>query len=97
MTGAAVAKTPHPEVEGPHAWAETRDRYPRDQDGSAKVALLGIDRSILAWALFSQLEAFTSTALPAMLTLDRLRRNVEKAFPKARPFVRPGFDTLRFK
>jgi hypothetical protein len=70
---------------------------PRDQDGSAKIALIAIDRSILVWAALSQIETLTATALPALVTLDRLRRNVEKQFPKARPFIRPGFDTLRFR
>jgi hypothetical protein len=70
---------------------------PRDQDGSAKLALIVIERSILAWAVLSLHEpAFAETALSAMLTLRRLRAAVEKEFPKARGFVRPGFDTVAF-
>ena len=70
---------------------------PRDSDGSAKVVLLTIDRTILAWTgLYLHVPELRETALCAMLTLSRLRRAVEKAFPQARPFVRPGFDTLRY-
>ena len=70
---------------------------PRDSDGSAKVVLLTIDRTILAWTgLHLHVSELQETALCAMLTLSRLRRGVDKAFPQARPFVRPGFDTLRY-
>ncbi len=67
--------------------------FPRDSDGSAKVALLGIDRSIEAWgALRRYLASQTDSILGIMVHLDRLRRRVEAAFPNARAFVRPGFD-----
>lgn len=70
---------------------------PRDQDGSAKIALIAIDRSILAWAVLQLCEpAQRETALSSMLSLARLRTAVEKSFPKARTFVRPGFDTHVF-
>jgi len=67
--------------------------FPRDSDGSAKVALLAIDRSIEAWgALRSLLPSGTDSILDLMVHLDRLRKRVERAFPEARAFVRPGFD-----
>jgi hypothetical protein len=70
---------------------------PKDSDGSAKVVLLSIERTILAWTgLYLHVPELHETALRAMLTLARLRRGVAKAFPGARPFVRPGFDTLRY-
>jgi acyl dehydratase len=70
---------------------------PKDSDGSAKIALIAIDHSIIAWAVLStRLPELHQTSLHAMLTLDRLRRAVEKDVPNARPFVRPGFDTVRF-
>jgi hypothetical protein len=70
---------------------------PRDSDGSAKVVLLTLDRTILAWTgLYGHVPELQETALCAMLTLDRLRRGVQREFSKARPFVRPGFDTLRY-
>jgi hypothetical protein len=65
-----------------------------DADGSAKVALIGMDRSITAWAeLLRQLPDEEDRILPFLHDLSRLRREVERTFPGARTFVRPGFDT----
>ncbi|OGB94938.1 MAG: hypothetical protein A2Z31_08650 [candidate division NC10 bacterium RBG_16_65_8] len=65
-----------------------------DADGSAKVALLGMDRSVAAWAeLLRQMPEEEDRILPLLVTLGRLRRDVEAIFPNARAFVRPGFDT----
>jgi len=66
---------------------------PKDSDGSAKVALIGIDRSISAWSeIRLQFPDQGDKILDILVHLDRLRRNVEKTFPNARAFVRPGFD-----
>ncbi len=66
---------------------------PRDSDGSAKVALLGIDRSIAAWGVLrAALVDERDTTLDMLVRLNRLRRRTEQAFPRARSFVRPGFD-----
>jgi hypothetical protein len=65
-----------------------------DADGSAKVALLGMDRSVAAWAeLLRQMPDDEDRILPLLVALGRLRRDVETLFPTARRFVRPGFDT----
>jgi hypothetical protein len=67
--------------------------FPKDSDGSAKVALIGIDRSIASWRLLQLgLPERGKSIVPLILQLDRLRRRLEKAFPEAREFVRPGFD-----
>jgi hypothetical protein len=67
--------------------------HPKDSDGSAKVALIGIDRSIAAWRLMQlSLPEHTDSVVPLILQLERLRNRVEKHFPDARAFVRPGFD-----
>jgi hypothetical protein len=64
-----------------------------DSDGSAKVALIGIERSIGAWAKLRELLPDKShSILPIMLHLEQLLRATEQAFPKAQSFVRPGFD-----
>ncbi len=70
--------------------------YAKDSDGSAKVALIGIDRSIAAWGIIGRwVPNFRSHDVPAILThLERLRRSVEKVFPDARGFLRPGFDQI---
>jgi hypothetical protein len=67
--------------------------FKRDADGSAKVALIGIDRSISAWAGLRRLVAEREDEiLDLLVDLQRLRRAVEHDFPDARDFVRPGFD-----
>lgn len=67
----------------------------RDSDGSAKVALIGIDRSIAAWRLMQlSLPEREGSIVPLLLQLERLRQGIEKHFPEARAFVRPGFDEV---
>jgi hypothetical protein len=67
----------------------------KDSDGSAKVALIGIDRSIAAWRLMQlSLPEREVSIVPLILRLERLRQRVEKTFPNAREFVRPGFDEI---
>jgi hypothetical protein len=69
--------------------------FPKDSDGSAKVALIGIDRSLAAWRLMQlSLPERADSIVPLMLQLERLRQRVEKQFPDARAFVRPGFDEV---
>ncbi|MDO8543355.1 MAG: hypothetical protein Q7S40_23195 [Opitutaceae bacterium] len=65
----------------------------RDADGSAKVALIAIDRSIAAWArLRSHFSGEADAILDLLVQLDRLRHAAERDFPHARAFKRPGFD-----
>jgi len=69
------------------------DGFPSDADGSAKVALVAIDRSLGAWArLRRQLDGSANVILNLLVGLERLRRSVEMEFPDARAFRRPGFD-----
>jgi hypothetical protein len=69
--------------------------FPKDSDGSAKVALIGIDRSIAAWRLMQlSLPDRAHSIVPLILQLERLRKRVENSFPEAREFVRPGFDEV---
>jgi len=67
--------------------------FPRDSDGSAKVSLLGIDRSIEAWSVLRRyLKTESDSILSILAHLGRLRKRIEAAFPNARAFERPGFD-----
>jgi hypothetical protein len=69
--------------------------FTKDSDGSAKVALIGIDRSIAAWRLVQlSLPEREVSIVPLILQLERLRHRIEKTFPYAREFVRPGFDEI---
>ena len=67
--------------------------FPKDSDGSAKVAMIGIDRSMAGWRMMQlSLPERAESIVPLILQLERLRRRLEKSFPEARDFVRPGFD-----
>ena len=64
-----------------------------DADGSAKVALLGIERSREAWlALVEQGAISPSEADPFIADLVWLGEALERIRPRARAFVRPAFD-----
>ena len=66
---------------------------PRDSDGSAKVALMAIDRSISAWKLMCDLRPENADSIHGLLfQLEKLRSSAEREFPNARDFIRPGFD-----
>lgn len=70
------------------------DEFPKDSDGSAKVALIAIDRSIAAWGQMREhFPQRRDDILDLLVHLDRLRRKTETLFPDARAFVRPGFDS----
>ena len=64
-----------------------------DSDGSAKVALIGISRSIGAWEIMRQYFPDKSDDIfDILLHLGRLRKKLESEFPKASSFKRPGFE-----
>jgi hypothetical protein len=64
-----------------------------DANGSAKIALIAIDRSLSAWSrLREHFPDQGDEMLDFLVELDRLRRELEKTFPTARDFKRPGFD-----
>ena len=64
-----------------------------DANGSAKVALIGLDRSITAWAyILKIIPDEQDSLLPILALLSKIRRKTEEIFPNARDFKRPGFD-----
>ncbi len=66
-----------------------------DGNGSAKIALIAIDRSTAAWhAMEMCLPAKSDSIAPIFAELERLRWLLEVEFPDAREFIRPGFDEL---
>jgi hypothetical protein len=72
---------------------EGDDGFPSDADGSAKVALVAVDRTIGAWArLRGHFAAEADPILDLLVQLERLRRAIEREFPAARAFRRPGLD-----
>ena len=74
---------------------EDLDEFPKDSDGSAKVSLIGMDRSISAWGkIIKYFPDEEDSILKIIAHLERLRRRTETEFPDARAFVRPGFDEI---
>ncbi|MHC4325890.1 MAG: hypothetical protein ACYSUX_16590 [Planctomycetota bacterium] len=72
---------------------EDVEYFPEDANGSAKVAIIGIERSIAAWGcLLHQFPDQENPILDILVALKKLLRQVDTAFPKARVFMRPGFD-----
>ena len=73
-------------------WAE-KNGLQKDSDGSAKIALIAIDRSVQAWhTLYNAMDSFEDDILSFLVTLQRLKEMVVQKFPNAMQFVRPGFD-----
>ena len=66
---------------------------PRDCNGSAKVALIAIERSMQAWSeIFKILPGEEDHFLKVLSLLERIKTLTREEFPGAVNFVRPGFD-----
>ena len=66
---------------------------PHHYDGSAKIAMIAIDRSIDAWSeIFKILPAEEDHFLKVLSLLERIKKLVLAEFPLASSFIRPGFD-----
>ena len=63
-----------------------------DWNGSAKVALLSVVRSLDAWTFLADVTG-SEDARQVAQELGMLRRELEAEFPDVWRFVRPGFDT----
>jgi hypothetical protein len=72
---------------------EDDDQPPGQEDwnGSAKVALISLERSCAAWLTIAQ-SSLDETPREMAAQLRDLRLAVEREFPGAWRFVRPGFD-----
>jgi hypothetical protein len=74
------------------------EEFPSDSDGSAKIALVAIDRSIAAWAVVQYYITDGGQEVSDIIAfLDSLSQGVEETFPNARSFLRPGFDEIGLK
>jgi len=72
---------------------EEKNGYQNDYDGSAKIALIAVDRSFQAWSALNQLIPIDEDEfLKIVAMLQRIKVQAEKEFPKAYQFIRPGFD-----
>lgn len=69
------------------------DDGPKDHDGSAKIALIAIERSAKAWSTLLKFIPEQATEIINIIAmLEQLQRLVEHEFPEAWSFIRPGFD-----
>jgi hypothetical protein len=65
-----------------------------DGNGSAKIALIAIERSMKAWSGVLELIPDEDRILPILAMLEKIRKLGKAEFPSAERFLRPGFDTL---
>ncbi len=89
---AKLRRAVHPRIPPPELDVEV-DSLQNDTNGSAKVALIGIDRSLLAWRQLQRRWPSSATLAVMRDSLESLRQLVEAEFPDARRFLRVGFDT----
>jgi hypothetical protein len=69
------------------------DDIQSDSNGSAKIALIAVDRLIAAWSLLMEkMTDHEDEILKLLISLADVRKQTELTFPLARKFVRPGFD-----
>lgn len=72
------------------------DPIQNDSNGSAKVAVIGIERSISAWVkLMKHFSEKEDDILKILIRLNELRIKTEKEFPDTKLFIRPGFDEIK--
>jgi len=70
---------------------EETDRY--DKNGSAKIAMIAISRSLEAFAfLYNHLPELEDEVLEYLADLSKIKRLMNQKFPDAMNFKRPGFD-----
>lgn len=66
-----------------------------ETNGSVKVALIAMERSILAWSRMRDFFPEKAESIqPIIAHLEELRNWVDREFPDARSFIRPGFDEV---
>lgn len=67
--------------------------FPKDSDGSAKIAVIAIEKSMSAWVkLYEQMPSAEDVALKSLSILSQLKKLTLDEFPNAMQFMRPGFD-----
>ena len=73
------------------------DPLQSDFNGSAKIALIAVGRSIRAWEfLMTAFPEMEDVILTYLAYLQKLSRGLLIEFPDAMKFVRPGFDEAKY-
>jgi hypothetical protein len=65
----------------------------RSDLGSAKIAILSIERSIEAWATIHKFFPKDERIVELVANLEKLRSGMVEVFPNYLKFIRPGFDS----
>ncbi len=83
-------------VEGLHdEWMLEEYPIQNDANGTAKITLIAIEKSIAAWEIIrQQMPDAEDDVLDILVLLSRLKGGMKKEFPQAERFVRPGFDEV---
>lgn len=69
------------------------DEIQNDMNGTAKVVLGCIERSLFAWnGIFQHMPEQEDIALKNLANLQKLKKTIHMQFPNAEKFIRPGFD-----
>lgn len=64
-----------------------------DANGSIKIAMIAVERSIMAWTALMTAEN-SANIKPQISLLENIKQKAETKFPNAQDFVRPGFDEI---
>lgn len=62
-------------------------------NGTVKIGLIGIERSLIAWRQLAG-AGYGQRVAPVIDLLQSIELKLEKRFPLARDFIRPGFDEI---
>jgi len=77
---------------------ENREYSHYDMNGSAKIALVSIDRLIIAWSfILTERTQIEDEVLEILINLTEVRKRTELTFPDARKFIRPILDENEVK
>lgn len=69
------------------------DPIQNDANGSAKVALVGSEKSLAAWGMLLQnFPDQEDSIFPILLLLEKIRKGISTSFPNVNKFIRSGFD-----
>jgi hypothetical protein len=72
---------------------DTENGYSKDSDGSAKVSIIAVEKSMAAWVRLSELlPSAEDLSLQALSLLSKIKNTAIQEFPDAMKFKRPGFD-----
>jgi len=83
-------------VEGLHdEWMLEEYPIQNDANGTAKITLIAIEKSITAWEMVrQQMPDAEDDILDLLVLISKLKSGMKKEFPQTEGFVRPGFDEV---